>query len=611
MSADRTVLSQAMAATSGVPTHHDHAVQFYDTEEFLFEVVGSFLADGLVLGQPVVTIATRAHTDAFIEHLRDRGFDVDAAQNSGQLVVLDARETLDRCMVDSMPSQQRFHDVIGSALRSLSVRSNQRTVRAYGEMVDVLWREDNPVAAIRLEELWNEAAQSNAFELLCAYSMGNFYRESYTDYFRAICDQHARVVATENISRSPDTDARSREITILQQRARALEAEIEQRKRLEQALRDAYVERGRIEQELRNSERELRDFLENAVEGLHWVAADGVILWANRAELDLLGYTAEEYIGRNITEFHADRQIIDDIMARLSRNEVVQEYEAVMRCRDGSLKYVLVNSNVYQQNGQFAHTRCFTRDITARKQTELALREAKEEAERANRVKSEFLAVMSHELRTPLNAIIGYGQLMSEEISGPVTERQREQLNRIKLSATHLLSLIDDVLDLSRIESGKIEYSLQRLLLSDAVAAVSRMVEGQMRERQITVEYAIPQSLCVIADADKLRQILINLLTNAWKFTPRNGLVRVSAEAAGDRVLIRVTDNGIGIPLDRQSAIFDPFVQVDSSHTRRTSGAGLGLAIARTFARGMNGDLAVASTPGQGSTFTLSLPVSS
>ena len=229
-------------------------------------------------------------------------------------------------------------------------------------------------------------------------------------------------------------------------------------------------------------------------------------------------------------------------------------------------------------------------------------------AEDANRAKSSFLAVMSHELRTPLNAIAGYVQLMEMGIHGPVTDAQLEALARIGRSQKHLLRLINDVLNLARIEAGRVEYVIEPVELAGLTADVTPMVEPQMVAKSLALEIAVPPGVVAVADREKVQQIVINLLSNALKFTPAGGRVRVDAAAGGRAVRLRVLDTGIGIPPEKQATVFDPFVQVDMSPTRRSEGSGLGLAISRELARGMGGDLSLESTPGVGSTFILALP---
>ncbi len=238
------------------------------------------------------------------------------------------------------------------------------------------------------------------------------------------------------------------------------------------------------------------------------------------------------------------------------------------------------------------------------------------DAERANRAKSAFLALMSHELRTPLNAISGYVQLINDGIYGSVTSKQHEALRRVTRAQEHLLAIISDLLDFARIESGRIEYRVAPLSLESAVSEAVSLVEGQLATRDLACVTRLPGApIHVSADAEKLRQILLNLLSNAAKFTAPGGRITIEAErvptdgAGRDLARIRVRDTGIGIPADKLEAIFEPFVQ---AHRDRfldgPQGTGLGLPISRKLARGMGGDLTAAGEPGRGSTFTLVLP---
>ncbi|HEX5580226.1 MAG TPA: ATP-binding protein [Gemmatimonadaceae bacterium] len=277
------------------------------------------------------------------------------------------------------------------------------------------------------------------------------------------------------------------------------------------------------------------------------------------------------------------------------------------------------------RSGVLAHGTDITEQVLARREVERLLAEseraradaeaARSEAEAASRAKGEFLAVMSHELRTPLNAIAGYAELLELGIRGPVTEAQRADLARIQQSQRHLLGLINQVLNYTRVDAGAVRYDLTDVPVAEALAAAEALVLPQARARGLTLLRGdCPPELAVRADRDKLQQILLNLLTNAVKFTDAPGEVRVTcatepvATERVERVTISVADTGIGIAADKLAGVFEPFVQVDQRLTRPHEGVGLGLAISRDLARGMGGDLSVESTPGVGSTFTLALP---
>lgn len=276
----------------------------------------------------------------------------------------------------------------------------------------------------------------------------------------------------------------------------------------------------------------------------------GTILWVNQAELDLLGYTSDEYLGRHIADFHADRDVIDDILCRLSNKQTLRDYEARLRHKDGSIGHVLITSNVRWDEGRFVHTRCFTRDITdhkraereredllvreqgARKEAEqahglsaeLLLREqaARKQAEEANRMKDEFLATVSHELRTPFNAILGWaGILRRGRLDDDSTVRALETIERNARSQTQL---IEDLLDVSRIITGRMRLDVQPVEVPLVIRAAVEAIRPAADAKEILLQVMVdPRAAPISGDPSRLQQVVWNLLSNAVKFTPKGG----------------------------------------------------------------------------------------
>jgi PAS domain S-box-containing protein len=731
--------TDAVLPPGALPTVNEasHVVQFYEDEAHLAVVVAEFLAAGLTAAQPVVVIATQPHRAAFMSCLRARGFDVDQLQADGGIICVDAREMLASFMTGTLPDEDRFKTAVGRLLQS-SLRGRRSTaVRAYGEMVDLLWKDGNPSGAIRLEEFWNDLAARHSFSLLCAYAMGNFYMEAHAEAFDEICRHHGEVRRSEpEVNEAADAEPRSFEVQRLQEQARALENEIRHRQELENALREALAER-------RRAEEDLRDFVENAAEGLQWVGPDGTILWANQAELELLGYSREEYVGRHIADFHADRDVIQALLERLARNETIRNYEVRLRRKDGTIRHASIHANGLWEAGKFVHARCFTRDITDRNIAEevsdrlaavirssddaiiskdlngtvmswnpaaermfgYAAREvigrsiriiipadrqaeedevlrrlcrgeaidhfetvrrrkdgseihisltvspvkdgsgriigaskiarditdriqadadrerllaheraARREAEEANRVKDEFLAMLSHELRTPLNAILGWTQIARTQGRGkrPAKVTTRRAFEVIERNAASQLRLINDLLDVSRIVSGKLQLNWESVDLVALVAAAVDSTRPTAVAKMIDLRVEIDDTgLYVRGDGARLQQVVMNLLSNAIKFTPQGGRIDLRVEGTPSEARITVRDTGQGIPPEFLPYVFDRFRQADGSMSRKYGGLGLGLAIVRYLVDSHGGSVSAESAGvGLGATFTVTLPIS-
>ncbi len=303
------------------------------------------------------------------------------------------------------------------------------------------------------------------------------------------------------------------------------------------------------------------------------------------------------------------------------------EYRVVSGVEDGRPpRWVEARGRVeYDADGRPVRFPGVVQDITRRRQAEeeqFRLMEtaeaARHEAELANRAKSDFLASMSHELRTPLNAIGGHAQLLTMEIHGPLTEAQRFTIERIERAQRHLLGVITDILNYAKLESGTLEYDMESVSVQGTISDVLPMVEPLAATRQLSIDAPALgnlASLQVWADREKVAQVLLNLLSNAVKFTPAGGSIALDADQVDDDpsfVRIRVRDTGVGIPAERLESVFEPFVQVSRKapvYSSRTEGTGLGLSISRELARAMGGDLVAESRLGEGSTFTLTLPV--
>jgi PAS domain S-box-containing protein len=337
-----------------------------------------------------------------------------------------------------------------------------------------------------------------------------------------------------------------------------------------------------------------------------------VLSWNAGAER-FKGYKADEIIGKHFSVFYppAD-QWKPPYELKIAAAEGRFEEEGWRLRKDGSQFWAnVVITALRDKTGTLVGFAKVTRDLTERKlAAERELENARRIAisEEANRAKAAFLAAMSHELRTPLNAIAGYADLLLAGVGGEVKPQHADYLHRIRSSQQHLLAIINDILNFSRIEAGQLTYDIEPVSLCAVMDRVIPMIEPQALAKQIRIEQWHGPDQTASADRAKVEQILLNLLSNAVKFTPVSGCIRIACNSEGEFVILSVADTGIGIPTESLESIFQPFVQVGRSLTSPHEGAGLGLAISSDLAQGMGGKLEVESTLGEGSRFTLSLP---
>jgi PAS domain S-box-containing protein len=364
-------------------------------------------------------------------------------------------------------------------------------------------------------------------------------------------------------------------------------------------------ERKKLDQRLRDQQFYTRSLIESNIDALMATDPQGIIIDVNKQVEALTGCTRDELIGAPFKSYFTDPERAEACIKLVLSEKKVTDYELTACDRDGKKTDVSYNmTTFYDRDRRLQGMLATARDVTERKRFEQSLQEA-------NRMKSEFLANMSHELRTPLNGIIGFTEFLFDEKPGPLKPKQKEYLGDVLSSARHLLQLINDVLDLAKVEAGKMELHPETFPVHKAVEEVAAVIKGIANKKHIAVGIEIGAGLdAVKLDEHKFKQVLYNLLSNAVKFSDDGGQVSVKARRLDTHQFeVRICDTGIGIKAEDINRLFTEFEQLDSGTARRFEGTGLGLALTKKIIEFQGGHISVESQPGKGSVFTVVLPV--
>lgn len=357
------------------------------------------------------------------------------------------------------------------------------------------------------------------------------------------------------------------------------------------------------------------DLMNTAPCGFFAFTDDGTLVETNAKLAEMLGYAPAELPGSHIDKILPPGARIfyhTHLFPLLKVKGLIEEIYIALRARDGGDVPVLLDGARRERDGRFVSD-CVCLRMLQRHEYEDQLLQARRLAEESSAAKAKFLSMMSHDLRTPLTAIDGNAQLLAEGLFGPLNSEQLESVRAIRDACGMQMTLISDILEFAQLDSGRVQVQLQPVLVSEVFARAESLVRVQAGDAGLTLTVGECGSATVRADPNRLQQILLNLLTNAIKFTPPGGGISLLCNSDEDRIHIRVRDTGLGIPSDHLQRIFSPFVQVGAApspagQSAAVRGVGLGLAISRDLARAMHGDVTAESAPGSGSTFTIDLP---
>jgi PAS domain S-box-containing protein len=568
----------------GEPDGSAHVVQFYDNETFLLDAIGRFIGPALGAGEACLIIATAPHQAQIAEQLAARGFDLSALSERGRYVTLDAAETLSRFMVDGWPDEKRFVEVVGATVTQAVAAGQVPHVHAFGEMVALLCAEGRPEAAIRLEALWNDLAKTLSFSLLCAYPLGAFRGKAHGATLLRICGAHSRAFPSEGLNGHEDR------LGFIVGSSPKVEA----------------INTQGMGREI--AQARLAAIVENSDDAIVSKSLDGIITSWNPAAERMFGWTSAEVLGRHITLIiPRDRRAEEDeALSRIRRGEMLDHFDTVRITKDGRfLNISLTISPIRDSEGRIVGASKIARDVTEKKRLEAELSEKLLELADGDRRKDEFLAMLGHELRNPLSAV------RNAVVTARLDPSRRDRALDIAYRQTDQLArLVDDLLDVARITRGRMTLRMETVRLAGVVERAVETTRDLVEARAHLLTLALPdESLHVNGDPSRLEQVVVNLITNAAKYTEPGGRIEVMAQREGEQAVLRVRDNGVGIAPEMLPRVFDLFAQAHRGPARVEGGLGIGLTVVQRLVELHGGRAEVTSEGlGRGSEFRLSFP---
>lgn len=567
---------------------HTHSVQFYSDDPFLIDALSRFIGAALGAGDAGIVIATESHRSQLAERLAARGVDVNLAVEQGRYIALDAAQTLAQFMANGFPDEERFANVIGGVITRSKAATGlaHSRVSLFGEMVALLWGEGKTEAALRLEQLWNQIAQSHSFSLVCAYPLAHFYRADQSEEFLKVCAEHSAVIPAEDFTLA-ENDERYRIIAYWQQRAQALDSAAAEH---HEAQVDA---------------RKLAAIVESSDDAIVSKDLKGIVTSWNAAAERIFGYRPEEMIGHSILklippELHSDE---DMILAKMTRGERLEHFETVRLHKSGRRIHVSITvSPVKDASGRIIGAAKIARDITERIHTEQALRRTEKLA-----ATGQLAASIAHEINNPMQALANLLSLISYKTS---LDENTRNLCALADSELHRMAHITRQM-LSFYRETAVPIPLK---LTEVMEDVLEIFAQRLNSNGIKVERRYDLIPEVHAYPVEMRQLFANLIANAIEAIETRGRIVIHIAAGhvwknGMRRGVRITiaDNGSGIASDVRARIFEAFFT-----TKAERGTGMGLWVADGIVGKHGGSIRIHSSTGNarhGTVFSIFLPL--